>query len=272
MRTLAHLCRVPGDDGRGGSGSAFLELGERARASVQRAGRGRVRIALALERLLPSGARLPRRSVREMLEEQRAYPGNLRFARSDRGLELLADGWIDGEEQSSPWLAEMRSGLLHALRERSAAPCEAPPPDLAPLQEVLRALGRPELVPGEQGFELRPRIVGAPVPVRVASEPGGLRLAHALDVHAGDATRAAVDELALCLQARVRFARIVACETGYSVETRLSAGFIDTRRVSDCARAVAAVSEHAGVRLRILARDEQVGRAYLLLFSQPESL
>lgn len=226
----------------------------------------RVRVILALDEARPA---------RSALEESRSWPGNLRPAReagegSAHGLALVADGWSGDERSARLELGEIHAGLRSALGPRRPLATPPLPGDLGPLRDELRARGGPALVELEAGFELWPHVLGTAVAVRALPDGDGLRLSRSLGP-VPEERRAATDELALELNARIRFARIVAASEGYALEARLSRARLEPGRVIDSARAVAAASLHVQPRLHVLATEPHLAEAYVRLFPSPES-
>jgi hypothetical protein len=200
-------------------------------------------------------------SPREALEASRSFPGNLRFARNGHGLELLADAWGGGEgHPARTALGEIASALSGTRRARTTRASGRGKPEL---ERALRAEGALELVPHPEGFDLRVRLPGATPEVQVRpTGSGGLWLSLGLPGSPPASACEACDRLALELNARVAFARIVTAGAGYAVEARLSAELVSPRRVADSARAVAAVAESARGLFAVLFTEPHVVELY----------
>jgi len=208
-------------------------------------------------------------------------PGNLRYAAGRKGLALIAETRIDDIDHLPDSLAEIREGLAGASARRRA-PCGGRE-DLPELEAVRAALdearARLELEPAalietrasieaEGAWELRPRLEGPPVAVRITRERGGLRLAHRITgVPRTAGATAAVAAEALRWNVHIRFARIVATEEGFAVESRLRTAQVAGEWIALASRAVAVVTLHARAPLRLLASDARLSSAYEAVFS-----
>ena len=208
----------------------------------------------------------------EALRITHGLPGNLRHTRDGAGGALVADTQIDGVTHLPHTFRALRHAMLRSLH--------APAPDAvisAPAiepQAVQRALTRlpwaeDGVVEQERGWELRPRLRGDPVPVRMSIEADGLRLSR-LVLHElpapGTANGLAVAEYALRLNGSLRHARLAIGDDGLAAEARLGAQLVHPDSLAMTACAVAAAARHAAVPLRLLAGQAAVAESYIRMF------
>ncbi len=268
-----HLEQIPGLR-LGSSYRGILKSGKQ-RASVCVESLESIRIGLPVTAPAPSAL-------------QRELPGNLRFARSTRGLQLIAD--IDTEPVTlAQSFEEIDWGLRQAtqrqatqrVRRRTRAGAA---PETSAVQAALEAMGWGEgaVLPHENGWEARPRIGDSPVPVKVDPTSSGLHVHRTVlgsipgtdsDDRSDQApvdqamVHQAVADQALRLNARLRWAKLTCSEGGIVAETHLHSGLVTARALATACRAVAAAAHHSGPLLAVLAQQREVTRQYIDMFS-----
>lgn len=198
-------------------------------------------------------------------------PGNLRFARDSHGRSIVADTQINGAAHLPRTLHWLRAGLVQALD-----------PDAPPTAEEAAAIDRGQLgqalgqlswaaegvVEQDDGWELRPRIRGDVVPVRLTLENGFLEFTRrVLPLPAADGpASAAVADQAVRFNDQLRHARLAACGGHIVAETRLHSGLVEPGWLAQAACAVAHASRFAAPPLRILASQPLVAETYFEVF------
>ena len=199
-------------------------------------------------------------------------PGNLRFAYGLRGSELIADTQINGAAHLPRTLEWLRAGICQALHAQTPALCVEHPDSVA-VQDVAEALAQMPwaadgVVTQEDNWELRPRLRGEVVPVRLVREPSAVRISRRVVPLPDPATSAAwaVAHQALRFNDQLWHARLAACGGQLVAETRLHGGLIAPGWLSQAAYAVAEAERHASAALRILATEPQVADTYQTLF------
>ncbi len=122
----------------------------------------------------------------------------------------------------------------------------------------------------DEGWEVRPRIVGTAVPVRVLLEEAQLRLRSCVlkKLPSGRALEA-LAELGLRLNRRIRFARLSSSGGMLHVESLLDSGLIHPAGLSMSCRAVATAFLETRQPLRLLAEQELVALCYAEMFITP---
>lgn len=242
----------------------------------------------------------------ELLVATGALPGNVRYAGPRGARVLLADTWLAGEsrlegESSSEGEAHLArslerilAGLQAGLRSggggidgagrvrsssRGRREESAPPLAFPALESAIAALGwdPSAVVRLQESWELRPRLEGAPQPVRAELAGARLHLQRCL-ARAEQLERLparslqALAELALRLNEQLRLARLVRAADGLRVEAHLHAEELAPAHLARAVRAVAAASVHARLPLALLSEHERVARHYADAFCAPDPL
>jgi hypothetical protein len=206
------------------------------------------------------------------LERGATLPGNARLALDARGLLLVADAHLEDDDDA----AEVLRAAVAALAPD--APGAARPPvgagERAPrleLDHVTRGLReRPpageDVVQREDGWEIRPRLHGVVFPVRATLLEGALHLRSPVLEGLPDGCAAAVADLALRLNARLRHARLALRGGRLDAEALLDAGLVRGPRIAAAARALAAATSVARRPLSILTASPDVAQGYARIF------
>jgi hypothetical protein len=197
-------------------------------------------------------------------------PGSLRFAIARGRMQLRADTEWNNDAELAATLAQIRDGIGQAI-----GLAELPPQPLIETQAVEAAVHRlpwedDAVVQLENGWELRPRIVGQPVAVRMSVEAARLRFQRVvLGRLAEGSPRDVLAAEALRINATIKHARLAATGTQVVAECCLHAGQLDGRWLQHAARAVAAASVRASLPLEILAAEDEVAAQYANVFLHP---
>ncbi len=215
---------------------------------------------------------LPARPL-EVLRATHQMPGNLRYARDRQGGTLLADTRIDGAAHLPQTLGVLRSAMLRTLNSRPDAAAEFgwDPVEHGAVREALAGLpwAGDGVVERDDGWELRPRLRGDAVPVRMRIEPGGLRLKRVVlgQLPGGQtAASAAVADQTVRINACLRHARLAVADGQLIAETRLEPWLIQPDWLATAASAVAVAARHAATTLRLLAEQPAVADTYIMMF------
>jgi hypothetical protein len=205
------------------------------------------------------------------LQASSLLPGNVRHARDPLRRLIVADTQVNGARHLPQTLQVVRTGICQALGMNPGMPMGV---DRAIERgELERALGQLSwsaegVVEREDGWELRPRLRGDAVPVRVTLEPTVVSLTrHVLTLSARNAkaVQAIADQAVRCND-QLRHARLVVRADAVIAETRLHRELIDTPWLDQAARAVAHAARLAATRLDILAAEPRVVELYIAAF------
>jgi hypothetical protein len=223
---------------------------------------GRLRLRAPLD-LPPSPA--------DALRQSHHLPGNLRYCRDRLGDALVADTRIDGAVHLPQTLRALRLGMLRELSGKAGDDSAAPPSiERAVLQESLSRLPWEDgLVELEQAWELRPRLRGEAVAVRLEIEPHGVRLSREvvrLQPPPPDAALVALATQALLTNARLCHVRLAWGEAGLVAETRLEPWQMEPDWLVTGACAVAVAARHAAAPLRLLAERPGIAETFIRMF------
>ncbi|MCO6456004.1 MAG: hypothetical protein J5I93_11960 [Pirellulaceae bacterium] len=194
--------------------------------------------------------------------------GNLRYVRQGARVLLQADTYLVSTSQLDDSLREIRAGLWQLLgRSKRAQP--EPPVSHQRVQQALADLAwdPQSIVATDAGWELRPRLAGEAVAVRMElrEQPAGLRLWRPLLERLRDpasAARVAVTDAALRLNSLLRLSRLAERDGVLVCEAHLHGGLIEGRWLDVAARAVAAGSQFAQPRLQLLHEQDALAALY----------
>ena len=211
-------------------------------------------------------------SAVDALQSMGQLPGNLRYIRDQAGMALLADTQIDGEAHLPETFLSIRSGMIRELQGDTAADPDPlqPPVERETVQEALAGLPWDDdgVVEQEDRWELRPRLRGDAVPVRMTIDPEGLRLSRVV-LHempaAGTPAALAVADQAVRINARLRLARLAVSDGRLVAETRLGPWLIQPGWLATTACAVAVAARYAAPFLRLLAEQPAVADTYIAM-------
>lgn len=211
-------------------------------------------------------------SAVDALQSMGQLPGNLRYIRDQAGMALLADTQIDGEAHLPETFLSIRSGMIRELQGDTAADPDPlqPPVERETVQEALAGLPWDDdgVVEQEDRWELRPRLRGDAVPVRMTIDPEGLRLSRVV-LHempaAGTPAELAVADQAVRINARLRLARLAVSDGRLVAETRLGPWLIQPGWLATTACAVAVAARYAAPFLRLLAEQPAVVDMYIAM-------
>ena len=199
-------------------------------------------------------------------------PGNVRFAHDKRGRAVVADTQINGAAHLPRTLQWLGDGIRQALDADGPA---ASPGNLANIEkrDVAHALAQMPwaadgVVGQDDGWELRPRLRGDAVPVRLILDGSCLSVTRIVLPLPDPATSAAeaVANQAIRFNDQLRHARLVARDGRLVAETRLHGGLIEAGWLSQAAYAVAQAGRHVATPLRILSEQTQVAEKYIAVF------
>ena len=243
---------------------------------------------------LPLGSKR-QRQARAALELNGSLAGNVRHAGPSGQLSVVADTRVDGTVHLEESLEEIQDSLRRATGHRVRGnPTKSSTKidkddknhkeidnnndsndrlegafDPAAVQERLEALGWGEgsVVQLESGWELRPRIGGAVVPLRVTAERRRLRLHRTVmkSLRDGPSARAVLEQ-ALRFNDEWRLARLSLIDDALVVESGLHQGQMDAEWIRVAARAVATAYRHCLSKLETLDRDTELSRHYGFFF------
>ena len=209
----------------------------------------------------------------EVLRATHQMPGNRRFARDRQGGALVADTRIDGATHLPQTLGSLRSAMLRTLHSRADAAAEVAPDPVehGAVREALAGLpwAGEGVVEQDDGWELRPRLRGDAVPVRMMIEPSGLWFGRVVlhQLPAADTSACgAVADQAVRINACLRHARLAVADGRLVAEARLDAWLIQPDWLATAARAVAVAARHAATTLRLLAEQPAVADTYIMMF------
>jgi hypothetical protein len=214
----------------------------------------------------------PRLQPLEMLRITHGLPGNLRYVRDGAGGALVADTQIDGITHLPHTFRSLRDAILRSLHVPAAdAAISAAAIERQVVEQALTKLPWAEdgVVEQEDGWELRPRLRGDPVPVRMTVEADGLRLSRIVlyELPApGTAGAMAIAEYALRLNGSLRHARLAISDDRLAAEARLDSQLVHPDWLAMTACAVAAAARHAATPLRLLAGQRAVAERYIRMF------
>ncbi len=215
---------------------------------------------------------LPARLV-EVLRATHRMPGNLRFARDRRGGALVADTRIDGAAHLPQTLERLRGAMTRTLHSGADAAVDlaAGPIEYDAVREALAGVSwaGDGVVEQDDGWELRPRLRGDAVPVRMMIQPEGVRF-HRVVLHQlpgnETASLAAVAEQTLRINACLRHARLAVAEGQLVAEAILDPWVIQPDWLATAAYAVAVAARHATTTLRLLVEQSAVVETYIMVF------
>jgi len=205
---------------------------------------------------------------REQLERAHVLPGNLRFARQSSETSLRAELSIVSREQFGRAIALLRRGQRRAFASRIARAQDPKPRWTVDLERVRGALERTcwnaqAVVELDGAFEIRPRVHGFAVAVRVDITPDGLRLWREVAPHVPrDGFGETVVDAALRMQGSLRFARLALATDSLCVEARLDPLEIEPRSLEIAATAVATASRASRAQLSLLFESASVAGCY----------
>lgn len=206
---------------------------------------------------------------RQALKTNFQLPGNVRFAVVGGRMTVMADTRLDGELHLTGSFREISEGFRGALQS-SWRPRRRRAEVITPenVQDALDKAGLEEeaVVRLDNGWELRPRIRGEAMAVRLAIEGHDLRLSRVVVTGCLSASEPAVAFHALCFNARLRHARLACSGDTVAAETRLHAGLIDPTWLTHAARAVVTAAHHSRTTLEILASQTEVARYFERMF------
>jgi hypothetical protein len=198
-------------------------------------------------------------------------PGNVRFARDRRGWSVVADTQINGAAHLPRTLQWIRAGMCRALDAEPPAPTE----DSATIErgDLERALAQlpwagEGVVEQDYGWELRPRVQGEVVPVRMTLDRAEVcvtRVVLAWPPARSPASTAVADQ-AVRFNNQLCHARLAARDGSLVAEARLHGGLVEPAWLGQAAYAVAQAARHAATPLRILAEQPLVAQTYLAVF------
>ncbi len=190
---------------------------------------------------------------------------------------LLADMRPNGELDLSNALAELGRGVEYALRRATTTIDPVAweevdgrgPLDETALQAGLDQVGweTDAIVRHEWGWELRPKLQGQPVPVRLELTPKGLRLNTVLVGAVPSAARGATALQSLRENASLRGARLARLGDELVAEMCLSANALGPQSLASAAVAVAVAKTHTAAVLQTLAQEPDLARWYAALFA-----
>jgi hypothetical protein len=205
-----------------------------------------------------------------LLERCAGLPGNVRFAAVDNGLQLAAETRIDGVAHLPRSLREISAGFSFALGQpidKSTDADELPPGEAVRAAVEQAKWSSDDAVETEQGWELRPRLEGTGVAVRVILGTTSLIVQRPVLVSlpGGISGRAALRH-ALACNVRVRFCRLAVSEGHLVAECGLRPGLVDGEWLTFTTRAVAAAARSVEPELRLLATEPTVAAAYAEMF------
>ncbi len=206
---------------------------------------------------------------RQALETNSHLPGNVRFAATGGRMIVVADTRLDGEMHLTGSFREIGEGLCSALqRPGRPRPCRTKAITSANVQDALDKAGLEEgsVVRLDDGWELRPRIRGEAMAVRLTIERHDLRISRVVVTGCLSANERAVAFQALCFNARLRHARLACSGDTVAAETRLHTGLIDPTWLAHAARAVVTAAHHSRTTLEILASRTEVARHFERMF------
>ena len=200
----------------------------------------------------------------EAMQINHTLPGSLRFAQTNGALELTADTQLDGQAHLVGTFKELKGGLAWPKKGRAGKQDSI---EEDRIEAVLQKLGwdLDRIVRLDHDWELRPRIHGEPIPVRLQPAGSHVRLYRVVLANLKPESRQTVAEEALRLNGQLRFARYAYVEEQLVAEVFLHAGIIDPRWIAAAAHAVAIAGRHAS-RLRLLIENEQLRRWYGRVF------
>ncbi len=204
----------------------------------------------------------------------RDLPGNVRHAIAGGERYLLAETRLNGVDHLRDSLGEISAGMSRALAKRPSKvePGEIPGAErVSAAVEAARrelALDPTEAIEVKDGcFELRPRLGGQSVAVRINREPGGVRLSHTISRTAcAEEERAVLETEALHQNGRCGFARCIATVGGLDVGARLRSSLIEGDWIALITRAIAAVALRVQAPARLLIASPALRRDYAMVF------
>lgn len=195
--------------------------------------------------------------------------GNLRYARHGARMLLLADTHLDSTSQLEDSLREIRAGMGQLLGRSKQLQPEPPAVSHPQVQQALAELAwdPQSIVATDAGWELRPRLANEVVAVRLElrERPAGLRLWRPLVERLRDPdtpARAAVTDAALRINSQLRLSRLAERDGALVCETHLHGGLVEGRWLDLAARSVAAGSQFALPRLRLLHEQDALAALY----------
>ena len=209
----------------------------------------------------------------EALAAASSLVGNLRFARVEHRVALVADTLLDGVAHLSETLAEVALSAKGVLDGDSRVGSDGAEVSVERVDEAVAGLGWPEdaVVRQEEGWELRPRLQlhrnTAALPVRLTRERSGLRVHRVLLRSRPDESERpagpALAELALQLNGRIRLARLAVHGRSLVAEARLRDELVTPAWLGETVRAVAAASGCCQTPVRILTNEHRVAEVFL---------
>ncbi len=240
---------------------------------------GHVRARVDVES--PDRARFTARAVAALaaadaLRASAALPGNVRFAWAAEALDVVGDAFLGGAlaapvPRTVDWIIE---GIVKASRGRPRHDAPEAGRAAAPdLREALRGLGGEgdAVVERGDGLEVRPRLAGAVVAVRVGPGGGGVRAHRVLASLPPGAPIDAVADLALRWNARLRFGRFAIDGDRLVAESIVPSDPVERLALATAVRAVAAASHAIEEAIACLLHDDRAARAYAAALLAPRS-
>jgi hypothetical protein len=205
-------------------------------------------------------------------------PFNVRVARNQGTLELIADTRSDRPDLLAESVREIRAGFLQLLESGNPPANSERPSEPAAVRAMLDQMGwdSQSVIATAHGWELRPRLNASTVPVQLDHDEitGGLRLWRtalpAMPLE-DETRRRALVELALRLNGQFRLARLVESDGELRCETRFRPSLLDAAWLSISARAVAVAGHYSEQRLRLVAAEPAVAVWYDRMFGEPSA-
>lgn len=207
----------------------------------------------------------------EALRRGAGLPGNARLAMSGVQWRLAAETRVNGAAHLPESLAEIKRGFLSligkpAKRDADQTPDDTPPD--AAMKSAIHEAGwtNEQAVETDDGWELHPRVAGAPVPVRAVLTADAVMLRRTIisDINR-DGSAAALHQ-ALSLNERLRFCRLAVVDERLVVETVLRAALICSDWLIYAAQAVASAARAVEPELKLLMEETAVAKAYAEMF------
>ena len=233
-------------------------------------------------RLRVKGSLAPERA----LGINHSLPGNLRYAAAQDGVCLLADLPFDGAADLRQSFGELRRVMALAVGTLKNLLAEDGLP--SPSQIDMDGLGRPSsacdetmlaqaidglqwpadsIVRHDQAWELRPKVQGQSVPVRLEIVQGQVQI-HTVVLQLAECEQLeAVAHQALRENALLRGARLAEANGAIVAETRVGETMLAPRLLADAVTAVAVAKARTAAVLEALTNEPELARWYERLFA-----
>lgn len=208
--------------------------------------------------------------LREALAANSELPGNLRYVIGPSNFQLVADIRLGTADDFGDELRYVIAGLRSVLARRTQRwRANDQPLDKAAVQAALKTVSWEDQAIVELGdsWELRPRIEGEAVPVKLTVEGSEVRISRVVVRHYGeDGWTDAMAAQALRFNSLIKHARLASVGEQVVADARIHHALLDGDSIATATRAVAVAERRVRHVLEILATHEEIAGHYSAMF------